>query len=136
MIKEIIHNEEFLKIKSVDATKDDKNIIQDLKDTLQYHKASCVGMAANMIGYSKRIIIVNMGFFNYIMINPTIIDKKLKYEAKEGCLSLIGEKKAIRYKEITVEYLDEGFNKQVKTYKDFTAQIIQHEIDHCNGIII
>lgn len=107
MVKEIIKDINFLKIKSVEATIDDKQIIVDLKDTLKYHKDTCVGMAANMIGYSKRIIIVNMGFFNYIMVNPTIINKKGQFKAIEGCLSLAGERKATRYKEIEVEFLDE-----------------------------
>lgn len=136
MIKDIVRDINFLKIKSIDATLEDLPICKDLKDTLNAHKDTCVGMAANMIGYSKRIIIVNMGLFNQIMINPAIIDKKGKYSIKEGCLSLFGEREAIRYREIVVEYLDESFNKQKNTFKNFIAEIIEHEIDHLNGIII
>ena len=104
--------------------------------TLKANETGCVGMAANMIGVNKRIIAVNMGFANIAMLNPVIVSKKEPYEAEEGCLSLKGVRKTTRYQEIEVEYEDIHFKKQHQKYKGWVAQIIQHEVDHCEGIII
>lgn len=136
MIREIIKDETFLQQKSVPAGPNDLRIVQDLKDTLLAHKEHCVGMAANMIGFHKNIIIISLGVFNLIMINPKINKKFKPYEAEEGCLSLVGTRKIKRYHSIEVTYLDEHFKQQRQTFSDFPAQIIQHELDHCQGIII
>ena len=136
MIKELIHDPIFLAGKSETATKEDLSIVRDLLDTLVAHKNSCVGMAANMIGVKKCIIAVNMGFMNMAMFNPKIVKRSGKYETEEGCLSLTGVRKCTRYQEIEVEYQDMNFKKQRQKYTGWTAQIIQHEIDHCQGIVI
>jgi len=126
----------FLNQKSEPATEVDKQVVQDLLDTLKANEAGCVGMAANMIGVKKRIIAVNMGFANIAMINPVIVKNSGAYETEEGCLSLIGVRKATRYRDIEVEFQDVNFNKQCQKFSGWIAQIIQHEIDHCNGIVI
>ena len=126
----------FLRQKAQPATKEDKQIVQDLLDTLKANEAGCVGMAANMIGVNKRIIAVNMGFINVAMLNPVIVKKSRAYETEEGCLSLDGVRKTTRYENIEVEFQDISFHKQRQKYSGWTAQIIQHEIDHCDGIII
>ena len=108
----------------------------DLLDTLKAHEDGCVGMAANMIGVNKAIIAVNMGFMNVAMFNPKIVKRSGKYETEEGCLSLDGVRKCVRYQEIEVEYEDINFKRQRQKYSGWTAQIIQHECDHLNGIII
>jgi peptide deformylase len=126
----------FLNQKSEPATKADEALIRDLLDTLKAHEAECVGMAANMIGVKKRIIAVNMGFVNVAMINPVITKKTGPYETEEGCLSLVGVRKTKRYQEIEVEYFDQGWVKRKQTYSGWIAQIIQHECDHLEGIII
>lgn len=136
MIRTICKDIMFLQRKSIEADVNDKQIIIDLKDTLNANSSRCVGMAANMIGIDKNIIIVSLGLFPLVMVNPKIISKKGPYQTKEGCLSLTGERSATRYKEIEVNYLDENFNKQTNKYTGYTAQIIQHEIDHTNGILI
>ena len=136
MIKELMHDPIFLAGKSEVATKEDLQVAQDLLDTLMAHRESCVGMAANMIGYRKRIIIVATGFADLIMINPKIIAKSDDYEAEEGCLSLSGTRKTKRYRSIKVQYQTLELQTRFKTYEGWTAQIIQHEIDHCNGILI
>lgn len=136
MVKPIVKDIDFLRKKSERATKEDTHIIKDLQDTLKANSNSCVGMAANMIGYNKRIIIVNIGIMNIVMINPRIIKKSQPFEAVEGCLSLEGTRTAKRYKQIEVEFENISFVKQRKKYSYWTAQIIQHEIDHCDGIII
>lgn len=136
MIKPIVKDILFLKQTSEKATEKDAQIIKDLQDTLSAHSDSCVGMAANMIGYNKRIIIVTIGMINMVMVNPKIVKKSTPYFTEEGCLSLEGIRKTKRYKEIEVEFEDINFNKQRKKYSEWTAQIIQHEIDHCDGIII
>ena len=136
MVRNIVKDTDFLKQKSVDMTKKDKQIIQDLKDTLAFNSIRCVGMAANMIGYNKNCIIFNDNGKNTIMNNPIIVSKSIEYETVEGCLSLIGERKTKRYQIITVDYYDEAFKKKRSTYTGYTAQIIQHEIDHLFGIII
>lgn len=137
MIKEINKDQFILSQKSKPATLDDQDTIQDLIDTLTYNKERCVGMAANMIGVLKNIIIFYDNDKQVIMLNPIIIKtSKETYKTNEGCLSHIGEKSLKRYKSIKVQFLDLDGKVKIKTYKDFTAQIIQHEIDHCNGILI
>lgn len=137
MIKNIIRDEKFLMIKSIPASIDDLYIMDDLIDTLKFNKDKCVGMAANMIGVSKRIIIFENEKKQYVvMFNPVIIKCDDKFETEEGCLSLTGTRKATRYKKIKVEFFNEKFQKRIQTFTNFTAQIIQHEIDHLNGIII
>lgn len=136
MVKEIVKDAMFLSQKAEKATKEDKYIANDLLDTLKANKDRCVGLAANMIGYNKAIICVSGGLYDFIMINPIITNKSGEYQTKEGCLSLIGERKCKRYKEIEVDYWDIKFNKQHGKYTGFVAEIIQHEIDHTNGIII
>lgn len=137
MIKNICKDINFLSLKSDLMTKEDSYIVTDLKDTLKLYLNGCVGMAANMIGYNKRCIIyINEKEEMEIMINPIIIKRDMEYEAEEGCLSLEGVRKTKRYKKIKVEYFNTNFEKRIKTFKDFTAQIIQHEIDHLDGIII
>ena len=136
MIRPIERDVYFLGQKSEEATRDDLPIGQDLQDTLKANKDRCVGMAANMIGIKKRIIIVNLGFRNLVMYNPVIEKKSGSYEAEEGCLSLEGVRKTIRYQNVEVEYLDENWKKQRIKLSGWPAQICQHEIDHLNGIII
>lgn len=137
MIKDIVKDNFFLSQKSSDATSNDSYIIQDLKDTLNANKLKCVGMAANMIGYKKRIIIVFDNNKHLIMINPTLLShSNTQYITEEGCLSHIGTKQVKRYEKIKVQYFDENFKIKIKTYTGFTAQIIQHEMDHLEGILI
>ena len=136
MVKAIVRDPLFLAQKSVPATAADKQVVQDLLDTLRANLDRCVGMAANMIGVRKNIIVVAMGPFQFAMINPLITKKKEVFQTEEGCLSLDGVRPCTRYKEIEVDYLDQNFKKQHGTYTGWTAQIIQHEIDHCHGIVI
>ena len=136
MVRAIMKDVLFLKKKAVPATKDDMPVVQDLLDTLKANETGCVGIAANMIGVNKRIIAVNMGFINVAMLNPVIVKKSGAYETEEGCLSLDGVRKTTRYENIEVEFQDISFHKQRQKYSGWTAQIIQHEIDHCDGIII
>ena len=136
MVKPIMRDIFFLGQKSEEAAKQDLSVGQDLQDTLKANQDRCVGMAANMIGVKKRIIIVNMGFLNMVMYNPVIVKKDTPYETEEGCLSLDGVRKTIRYQNIEVEYLDSSWKKHRQQYSGWTSQIIQHEIDHLNGIII
>ena len=137
MKKELIHDPMFLGIKSKPATKEDSATAQDLLDTLMFHSETCVGMAANMIGKSVCIIAFNDCGKYTVMYNPEIIRKYMPYETEEGCLSLLGgPRKTTRYKTITVKFQNNRFAWETKSYSDFTAQIIQHEIDHCNGILI
>lgn len=136
MVKPIMKDVFFLNQKSEPATKADHQVIQDLLDTLKANEAGCVGMAANMIGVRKRIIVVNMGFMNVPMINPVITKKTGAYETEEGCLSLEGVRSTTRYREIEVEFFDAGWKKQKQKYSGWIAQIIQHECDHLEGIII
>ena len=136
MIKPIMKDPLFLARKSAPATKEDLYIVQDLRDTLEANKSGCVGMAANMIGELKRIIIFDNNGKADIMINPEIIRFSDSYETEEGCLSLTGTRTTKRYKTIKVQYQNEAFQTRIKTYTGWTAQIIQHEIDHCNGILI
>jgi len=136
MIKPIVRDIFFLGQKSEEANRQDLSVGQDLQDTLKANQERCVGMAANMIGVKKRIIIVNMGFMNVVMYNPVIVKKDTPYETEEGCLSLDGVRKATRYQNIEVEYLDSSWKKHRQKYSGWTAQIIQHEVDHLSGIII
>ena len=136
MIKELMHDPIFLAGKSEIATKEDLPIAQDLLDTLMAHKETCVGMAANMIGVNKRIIAFdNIGTY-MVMFNPVIVKKSAPYDAEEGCLSLTGTRKTKRYQTIKVQWQNEQFQTRIKTFTGWAAQIIQHEIDHCEGILI
>ena len=136
MICPIMKDPIFLAQKSAAATAEDLAVAQDLLDTLEAHKDGCVGMAANMIGVSKRIIAFDNEGSYMVMFNPEIVKCSDRYEAEEGCLSLTGTRKTKRWKSIKVQYQNEQFQIRFKTYTGWTAQIIQHEIDHCNGIII
>jgi peptide deformylase len=136
MVKSIMKDTFFLNQKSEPATEADLQVVQDLLDTLKANEAGCVGLAANMIGVKKRIIAINMNGINVPMINPVMINKSNQYDTEEGCLSLTGVRKTTRYQEIEVAFLDINFKKISKKYSGWIAQIIQHEIDHCNGIII
>lgn len=137
MVREIVTDVLFLKQKSEPATKDDMQIARDLLDTVKANEDRCVGMAANMIGERKTILTAYIGNEYIIMINPVIVDKsKQFYETMESCLSLTGERLTKRYNVITVEYYDKKWKKKKQTFREFEAQIIQHEMDHFEGIII
>ena len=136
MVKPIVKDVFFLGQKSEPATKADLQVGRDLQDTLKAHRAECVGMAANMIGVKKNIIIVNMGFIDVVMFNPVIVSKSGPFETEEGCLSLTGVRPCTRYRSIEVEYYDFSWKKQKTRLRDWTAQIAQHEIDHLSGKII
>jgi peptide deformylase len=136
MVKQIVKDPFFLQKKSEKATEADKQVIEDLLDTLRANQDRCVGMAANMIGACKTIIVVAMRPFHVAMVNPVITKKSGAYQTQESCLSLEGVRPCTRYKEIEVDYLDKDFKPQHGKYQDFTAQIIQHEIDHFSGILI
>lgn len=136
MVREIMKDEVFLAEASEKATAEDTEIARDLLETLEAHKAGCVGMAANMIGVRKRIIAFDNEGSYMVMLNPEIVKKSGAYEAEEGCLSLTGTRKTRRWQSIKVQYQNEKMQIRLKTFTGWTAQIIQHEIDHCNGIII
>ena len=136
MVKKIVRDVFFLGQKSQEAVKEDISVGQDLQDTLTANREKCVGMAANMIGVRKRIIIVTIGFMNVVMYNPVILKRDTPYETEEGCLSLEGVRKTTRYQNIELEYLDGSWKKHRQKYSGWTAQIIQHEMDHLEGIII
>ena len=136
MIKPIVKDPIFLAQKSAPATVLDLPVAQDLRDTLAAHRDGCVGMAANMIGVAKRIIIFDDNGSATVMFNPEIVKYSGPFDTEEGCLSLAGTRKAKRYRSIKVQYQNERFETRLKTYTGFTAQIIQHEIDHCNGVLI
>lgn len=136
MIKPIIKDIKFLSQKAIPATEEDIQIAKDLIDTLKANEKICVGLAANMIGYNKSIICIAIGAYQKVMINPVITNRADEYETKEGCLSLVGKRTCKRYESIEVDYYDMNFNKKHGSYTGFTAEIIQHEIDHTNGIII
>ena len=136
MIKPIVKDVFFLGQKSDPATKQDLSVGQDLQDTLVANQDRCVGMAANMIGVRKRIIIVNIGIMNLVMYNPVILKKDTPYETEEGCLSLEGVRKTTRYQNIEVEYLDGSWKNHLQKFSGWTAQIILHEMDHLEGVII
>lgn len=136
MVRAIVKDTLFLGQKSVLATPEDAPVIDDLLDTLNANAEHCVGLAANMIGIKKRIIVYSVGLIGIPMINPVIIKKSKPYETEEGCLSLMGVRRTTRYESNAIEYLDRNFKKQRQTFTGWTAQIIQHEIDHCDGIVI
>ena len=136
MIREICKDETFLAQKAAPATADDLATAQDLLDTLTAHKDGCVGMAANMIGVCKRIIAFDNEGTYMVMFNPVIIRQSGPYEAQEGCLSLSGVRKTKRFQTIKVQWQNEQFQTRLKTFTGWTAEIIQHEIDHCEGILI
>ena len=136
MIKQIVHDPFFLGQKSEEATKADIKTAKDLLDTLAANRAGCVGMAANMIGVRKRIIVFDNNGKDMVMMNPVIIEKAGEYETEEGCLSLSGIRKTKRFQFITVSYQDMEMKKKTENFFGWTAQIIQHEIDHCSGILI
>ena len=136
MVKKIVRDPLFLAQRSEPATEADKQVVTDLLDTLRANLDRCVGMAANMIGVKKAVIVVAAGPFQFAMVNPVITKKTGGYETEEGCLSLDGVRPCTRYQEIEVDYLDQNFVKRHGKYSEWTAQIIQHEIDHCNGILI
>lgn len=136
MVREINHDTIFLGQKSEPAIAADKNVAQDLLDTLKAHSEGCVGMAANMIGVKKNIIAVSIGPVDVVMFNPVIKRKSGPYETEEGCLSLKGVRKTTRYQEIEVLYQDINFKRHRQSFSGFTAEIIQHECDHLEGILI
>ena len=137
MVKELIHDPLFLGRKSVPADKGDLQTAQDLLDTLAAYKDTCVGMAANMIGVCKRIIAFDNGGTYMIMLNPEIVKAAGAYETEEGCLSLLGgPRETVRYQKIKVRYETTEFQVRLKTFTGWTAEIIQHEIDHCRGVLI
>lgn len=137
MIKELVHDPIFLGQKSENATSEDLDTAKDLLDTLNAYKDTCVGMAANMIGVKKRIICFDNDGKYMIMFNPEIIKFSKPYETEESCLSLLGSpRKTKRYKKIRVQYHTADFKLRTKTFEGWTAQILQHEIDHCNGVLI
>lgn len=136
MVREICRDQFFLARKSEPATADDLAVAQDLLDTLAAHKDGCVGMAANMIGAGKRIIAFDNGGEYMVMFNPVIVRQSGPYEAEEGCLSLTGTRRTKRFRTIKVQWQNEKFQTRLKTFTGWTAEIIQHEIDHCEGILI
>lgn len=136
MIQEICKDERFLAQKAEPATPDDLPIAQDLIDTLTAHKDGCVGMAANMIGVNKRIIIFDNEGAYQVMFNPVIVKQSGPYQTEEGCLSLTGRRPTKRWKSIKVQWQNETFQTRLKTFTGWTAEIIQHEIDHCEGVLI
>lgn len=137
MVKELMHDPIFLAQKSMEATAEDLPIAWDLLDTLAFHRETCVGMAANMIGVYKRIIAFDCDGELTVMLNPEIISQSDAYETEESCLSLFGgPRQTMRYRKIKVRYENEKMQTRLKTFVGFTAQIIQHEIDHCNGVLI
>ena len=137
MVRELMHDPIFLARKSTPATAEDLEVARDLLDTLTFHKEGCVGMAANMIGVIKRIIVFDNEGSYMTMLNPVILKAGEPYETEEGCLSLLGgPRKCKRYKKIKVQYQNLQMQTRLKTFTGWTAQIIQHEIDHCNGVLI
>ena len=136
MVREICKDEAFLAQKAEPATADDLVVAQDLLDILVAHRDGCVGMAANMIGVNKRIIVFDSEGKYMVMFNPVIVRRSGVYEAEEGCLSLTGTRKTKRFRTIKVQWQNEKFQTRIKTFTGWTAEIIQHEIDHCEGMII
>lgn len=136
MIRPICKDAIILSQKSVPATKLDMPVVDDLLDTLRANADRCVGMSANMIGVNKRIIVFSIGSMNIPMINPVIIKRADSYETEEGCLSLDGMRITTRYQSVEVEFVDRNFEKHKQNFTGFPAQIIQHEVDHCDGILI
>lgn len=136
MVCEICKDELFLARKAKPATPEDITVAENLLETLEYHKNGCVGMAANMIGVEKRIIAFDNDGSYMVMFNPEILQRSGPYQTEEGCLSLTGVRKTKRWKTIKVKWQNEKFQQRIKNFSGWTAQIIQHEIDHCDGILI
>lgn len=136
MIKPIVTDTEFLAKPSEAATKADRQIVIDLRDTFEAHRDDCVGLAANMIGESKRIIIIEDGRKGLVLLNPQIIRRSGPYEAKESCLSIEGEHTVTRHMTVMVGYSDESFKRKVQTFQGYAAEIVEHEVDHCNGVLV
>ena len=136
MVREIVKDRILLARKALLATEEDLPIAEDLLDTLKAHREECVGMAANMIGVNKRIIVFADGDKMTVLLNPVILEKSEPYEAEEGCLSLPGTRKTVRFGKITVSYQNRRMEQKRRTFTGFPAEIIQHEIDHCEGILI
>ena len=136
MVRELVHDPIFLACSSAPADASDEQTARDLLDTLTAHRETCVGMAANMIGVNKRIIAFDNEGTYMVMFNPVIVKKSAPYDAEEGCLSLTGTRKTKRYQTIKVQWQNEQFQTRIKTFTGWAAQIIQHEIDHCEGILI
>ena len=137
MVRELMHDPLFLARKSTPATAADLEVAGDLLDTLKFHKDGCVGMAANMIGVTKRIIAFDNEGSYMVMLNPVILKASEEYETEEGCLSLLGgPRKTKRFRKIKVQYQNQQLQTRIKTFTGWTAQIIQHEVDHCEGILI
>ncbi|WP_373760593.1 peptide deformylase [Streptococcus ferus] len=136
MIRPIVKDIFFLQQKAELATRDDFAVGQDLQDTLAAHKDNCLGMAANMIGINKQIIIVSIGFTDLVMYNPVMTAKTQPYQTEESCLSLTGSRTTKRYREITVTFYNQEWQKQTLVFTGLSAQIIQHEMDHLNGVLI
>ena len=136
MVQKIVKGKHIFARKAQPATEADKQVVTDLIDTLRANREICVGMAANMIGVNKSVIVVAAGPFQFAMVNPVITQKSGEYKTEEDRLSLDGVRACVRYEEIEVDYLDSSFKPQHGKYSGFTAQIIQHEIDHCNGVVI
>ena len=136
MIRPVVRDVFFLRQKSEPATREDLGVGRDLRDTLRANRDRCAGMAANMIGVKKRVIIVNAGFADVVMVNPVLLAKDTPYEAEEGCLSLDGTRKTTRRQNIEIEYTDASWKKRRQRFSGWIAQIIQHEMDHLEGILI
>lgn len=136
MIKPIIRDTFFLSQKSIPASREDWQLGQDLLDTLQANKGHCVGLAANMIGVNKRVIVISVGSLDLVMFNPELKEKSGPYQTEEGCLSLTGLRETRRYQSIRVAYLDSNWQAKTLTLEGFPAQICQHELDHLEGILI
>lgn len=136
MIRPLCKDPMFLSLPASSCTEEDSWLIKDLNDTLNQYHDTCLGMAANMIGFCKDMIILNLGITNLILINPRIVKKSEPYRTAEGCLCLSGQRQTQRYRKITVEYLDASFRKCRKDFSDLPAEVIQHEMDHCRGILI
>ncbi|MDD6432110.1 MAG: peptide deformylase [Lactobacillaceae bacterium] len=136
MIKQIVTDVEQLRQPSTPATKADLPLATDLRDTLAAHQDHCVGMAANMIGKRKRVIIAQLGPIPVVMFNPQLTSQSQPYQTEEGCLSLTGQRPTKRFKKITVQFYNQQWQRQQLTLMDFAAEIVQHELDHCNGVII
>ncbi len=136
LIRPIVKDPIFLQLRSEAATRKDLPLAQDLLDTLEAHRDSCVGLAANMVGELRRVIAVSANGVPLVMFNPEIRKAVDPFEAEEGCLSLPGTRKTVRFRTITVRYQDMSFSTVTKTFSGWTAQIIQHELDHCDGVLI
>ena len=136
MIRPVVRDVFFLRQRSEPADEGDRAVGRDLRDTLRANRDRCVGMAANMIGVGKRVIIVNVAFADVVMYNPVLLSKDTPYEAEEGCLSLDGVRRTTRYRNIEIEYRDAAWQKRKQKYSGWIAQIIQHELDHLEGVLI